>query len=79
MLRHVEELFKVSQILIDKILTPSSHSFYLPQMSLMAGLPESSGGRVRSYPQLASSPWPPCSHMTRAMNNRPVGGSSSET
>jgi hypothetical protein len=30
----------------------------LPQMSLLVGLPESSGGRVRSYPQLAlSSPW----------------------
>jgi hypothetical protein len=33
------------------------HSSYLPQMSLVVGLPESSGGRVRSYPQPASSPW----------------------
>jgi hypothetical protein len=26
------------------------HSSYLPQMSLLVGLPESSGGQVRSYP-----------------------------
>jgi hypothetical protein len=29
----------------------------LAQMSLLVGLPERSGGRVRSYPQPASSPW----------------------
>jgi hypothetical protein len=34
------------------------HSSYFPQMSLLVGLPESSGGRVRSYAQPASSsPW----------------------
>jgi hypothetical protein len=34
------------------------HSCYLPQMSLLVGLPESSGGQVRSYTQPASSsPW----------------------
>jgi hypothetical protein len=32
------------------------HSSYFPQMSLLEGLPESSSGRVRSYPQPASSP-----------------------
>jgi hypothetical protein len=31
------------------------HSSSLPQMSLLVGLPESSGGWVRSYPQPASS------------------------
>jgi hypothetical protein len=35
------------------------HSSYLPQMSQLVGLPESSGGRVRSYPQPASSSSPP--------------------
>jgi len=44
----------------------------------LIGLPESSGGRVRSYPQPALSS-SPCSHITRGMNNRPVGGRSSET
>jgi hypothetical protein len=33
------------------------HSSYLPQMSLLVGLPESSGGWVRSFLQPASSPW----------------------
>jgi hypothetical protein len=34
------------------------HSSYLSQMSLLVELQESSGGRVRSYPQPASpSPW----------------------
>jgi hypothetical protein len=34
------------------------HSSCLPQMSLLVELPESSGGWVRSYPQLVSSlPW----------------------
>jgi hypothetical protein len=34
------------------------HSSYFPQMSLLAGLPEGSGGRVRSYPQpTLSSAW----------------------
>jgi hypothetical protein len=35
----------------------SFHSSYLPQMSLLLGLPENCGGRVRSYPQpIYSSP-----------------------
>jgi hypothetical protein len=33
----------------------SFSSSYLPKMSLLVGLPESSGGRVRSYPERASS------------------------
>jgi hypothetical protein len=35
------------------------HFSYIPQISVLVGLPESSGGRVRSYPQPASSssPW----------------------
>jgi hypothetical protein len=33
----------------------SCSSSYLPKMSLLVGLPESSGGRVRSYPERASS------------------------
>jgi hypothetical protein len=42
--------------------TQNSHSFvrpsYFPQMSVLVGLSESSGGRVRSYTQPASSsPW----------------------
>jgi hypothetical protein len=55
------------------------HSSYLPQMSLQVGQRKSSGGRIRSYPQPASSHSSPCSHITRGINNRPVGGRSSET
>jgi hypothetical protein len=47
------------------------HSYYFPQMSLLVGLPESSGGRVsRHHNQHGSS----CSNMTWRMNNRPAGG-----
>jgi hypothetical protein len=54
------------------------HSSYLPQISMLVGLPETSGGRVRSYPS-----WHHHHHgsplITWGMNNRPVGGCSSET
>jgi hypothetical protein len=38
--------------------------FLLLAMSLLVGLPESSGGRVRSFPQSASSPWLFHAHMS---------------
>jgi hypothetical protein len=41
---------------VKDLLRSFAHSSYLPQMSLLVGLPESSGGRVRSYPQTVSSP-----------------------
>jgi hypothetical protein len=55
------------------------HSSYLPQMSVLVVLPESSGGRVRSYPQPASSPWLSMLTYRPGMNSRLVGGCSSET
>jgi hypothetical protein len=56
-LRHVKEPL-TSQILICKTLTPSSIPPTNSQMSLLVELSESSGGRVRSFPQPASlSPW----------------------
>jgi hypothetical protein len=52
-------------------------------MSLLVGLPQSSGGRVRSSPHPASSssslPWLFTLTFTWEMNNRPVGGHSSDT
>jgi hypothetical protein len=57
-LRHVPRSVDVSQILIHKVLTPSSILPTRSQMSLLVGLPESYVGRVRSLPQTAlSSPW----------------------
>jgi hypothetical protein len=44
------KILEVFQVLIGKTLTPFIPS-YLPQMSLLVGLPESSGGLARSYPQ----------------------------
>jgi hypothetical protein len=50
------------------------------QMTLLVGLPESSGGRVRSFPLSTSFhhsfPW---SYTTWGKNKRPVGDRSSET
>jgi hypothetical protein len=71
--RHVKDPFEVFQILLGKILTPSS----IPPTCLrylLVGLPESSGGRVTSYPHHHHG-----SYITKGMNNRPVGGRSSET
>jgi hypothetical protein len=50
-------------------------------MSLLAGLPESSGGSIRSYPQPASSSSPWMSMLTyhTGVKNMSVDGSSSET
>jgi hypothetical protein len=53
------------------------HSSYLPQMSVLVGLPESCGGRVRSYHQPA--PWLTTLHITWGLKNRPFGGRGSET
>jgi hypothetical protein len=47
---------EVFQILIGKILNPLSTPPTRSQMSVLVGLPESSGGQVRSFPQLASPP-----------------------
>jgi hypothetical protein len=48
-------------------------------MSLLVGLPESSGGQVRSFIQPASlSPWLSFSHIIQGMNNRLGGGRGSE-
>jgi hypothetical protein len=56
------------------------HFSYFPQMPLMVGLPESSGGWIRSYPlPVSSPPGSPWSRITRGMNSRPVGGRNSET
>jgi hypothetical protein len=60
MLRHVRSVdVSYTSLLIRKILTPSSIFPTRSQMSLLVGLPESSGGRVRTFPQPASSssPW----------------------
>jgi hypothetical protein len=61
----------------------SVHYFCLPHMSLLVGVPGSSSGRVRSYPQPASSSssssWLSMLTYHTGMNNRPVGGRSSET
>jgi hypothetical protein len=53
----------------------------LPQMSLLVGLSESSGGRVRSYPQPASSslPWLSVLTYNPGDKQRPVGDRRSET
>jgi hypothetical protein len=49
-------------------------------MTLLIGLPESPDVRVRSFPLLISFHHDsPCSYITWGMNNRPVGGSISET
>jgi hypothetical protein len=45
----------ICQILILKIFTPSSIPRTCSQISLLVGLPESSGGRVRSFPHPALS------------------------
>jgi hypothetical protein len=54
-LRHVKVPWGISDTDMQ-----NSHSFvhssYFTQMSLLVGLPEISGGRVRSYPQPVSSP-----------------------
>jgi hypothetical protein len=47
----------VSQILNRQNCHSFVHSSYLPRISLLVGLPESSGGRVSSYHQPASSQW----------------------
>jgi hypothetical protein len=50
-LRHVKHPLRFSDRPTDR---QNSHSFFdscLPQISLLVGLVESSGGRVRSYPQ----------------------------
>jgi hypothetical protein len=52
---HVKDPFEVFQILKKQNSHSFIHSSYLPQMSLLVGLPESSGGRVRSYPQPPTS------------------------
>jgi hypothetical protein len=50
---------KILRHVKDSLRYQNSHSFvssfYLPQVSVLVGLPESSDGRVRSYPQPASS------------------------
>jgi hypothetical protein len=57
-----------------------AHSSYLPQMSLLAGLPESSGERVRNYPQQASSsPWLSMLTYHPGTSNRSADDRSSET
>jgi hypothetical protein len=50
-------------------------------MTLVVGLPESSTGRIRSFPQSASSfqQGSPSSFITLGINNRPVGVYNSET
>jgi len=64
-----------------KLLSKAKFSFLSPippacyQMTLLVGLLESSGGRIRSFPLSTSSlhhgsPW---SYVTSGMNNRPVG------
>jgi hypothetical protein len=56
------------------------HFSYFPQISLLVELAESSGGRVRSYYQPASSsPWPSMLTHHSGYEQRPVGGRSSET
>jgi hypothetical protein len=49
-------------------------------MSLLLGLPESSSGRIRTFPLYISfHHGSPCSCITWGINNRSVGGCSSET
>jgi hypothetical protein len=82
-LRQVENHFQ----LWTEILCKAKFSFLFPippacyRMNLLVGLPESSGGRVRSFPLSTSSfhRGSPCSYITWGMNNKPVGGHSSET
>jgi hypothetical protein len=57
-----------------KFITPFNRS------SCMLGLPERSGGRIRSFPlSISFHRGSPCSYVTWGMNNRLVSGSSSET
>jgi hypothetical protein len=75
----VKRSVDITQILICKILTPSSIPPTCSQMSLLVGLPESSGGQVRSFIQPVSlSPWLAFSHIIQGMNNRLGGGRGSE-
>jgi hypothetical protein len=59
----------------------SSIPFACYHMTLLVGLPESSGGRVRRFPlsTLSFQHGPQCSCITWGMNNRPLGGCNSET
>jgi hypothetical protein len=51
----------------------------LPKISLLIGLPESSGGEFRSYPELELlSPWLSTLTYHPGTNNIPVGGRSFE-
>jgi hypothetical protein len=61
-------------------------SFPLPeppacyQITLLVVLPESSGGRIKTFPVSTSfHHGSPCSYITWGMNNRPAGSHSSET
>jgi hypothetical protein len=56
------------------------HFSYLPQMYLLLGLSESSGGRVSNHPQpSSSSSWLSMLTYHPGTKNRPAGGRSSET
>jgi hypothetical protein len=49
-------------------------------ITLLVGMPESSGGRIISPLSTSSLRYgSPCSHITWWMNNWPIGGRSSET
>jgi hypothetical protein len=49
------------------------------QMTLLVGLPESSGAQIRNPPLLISfHHGSPCSYITLGMNSRPIDGQSSE-
>jgi hypothetical protein len=76
---HLQALKEILHKAKFSFLSPTPPACY--QMSLLVQLQESSGGWVRSFPLLTSSfhHGSPCSYITRGMNNRPVGGLSSET
>jgi hypothetical protein len=53
---------------------------YFARPTLLVGLPESSGGRIRSFPvSISFHQGSPCFCITWGMYNKPDGGYSSET
>jgi hypothetical protein len=64
----------------EKLINSLASSSYFATRWLLVGLPESPGGPVRNSP-LSTSFYhgSQCSYITFGMNNRPVGGRSSET
>jgi hypothetical protein len=63
------------------MITPLSIPCTHPQMSLLVGLPESSSGWVRSFPQQHHHHHHGClrSYVTWSTNSRPIGGCGCET